>query len=124
MEQSAARFARASRNSKLLPDCYAQPIEGDAGWSSPVARQAHNLKVAGSNPAPATIVQDFDRNGNRSRFWRRFVASALCKFKVILFGDALRRRGGEARSSMVDSKSVTSKVHVIPAQAGTQTAEK
>ena len=27
-----------------------------AGWSSPVARQAHNLKVAGSNPAPATNV--------------------------------------------------------------------
>jgi hypothetical protein len=27
---------------------------GDAGWSSPVARQAHNLKVVGSNPAPAT----------------------------------------------------------------------
>ena len=26
-----------------------------AGWSSPVARQAHNLKVVGSNPAPATI---------------------------------------------------------------------
>src|SRR6266550_3183739 len=27
---------------------------GDAGWSSPVARWAHNPKVAGSNPAPAT----------------------------------------------------------------------
>ena len=27
---------------------------GAAGWSSPVARQAHNLKAAGSNPAPAT----------------------------------------------------------------------
>ena len=27
---------------------------GNAGWSSPVARQAHNLKVVGSNPAPAT----------------------------------------------------------------------
>jgi hypothetical protein len=26
----------------------------DAGWSSPVARQAHNLKVTGSNPVPAT----------------------------------------------------------------------
>ncbi len=26
----------------------------DAGWSSLVARQAHNLKVVGSNPAPAT----------------------------------------------------------------------
>ena len=25
-----------------------------AGWSSPVARQAHNLKVIGSNPIPAT----------------------------------------------------------------------
>ena len=29
-------------------------LHGGAGWSSPVARQAHNLKVAGSNPAPAT----------------------------------------------------------------------
>ena len=28
----------------------------DAGWSSPVARQAHNLKVAGSNPAPASRI--------------------------------------------------------------------
>src|SRR5438034_126128 len=27
-----------------------------AGWSSPVARQAHNLKVIGSNPIPATSV--------------------------------------------------------------------
>ncbi|WP_344922224.1 hypothetical protein, partial [Acetobacter lovaniensis] len=25
-------------------------------WSSPVARQAHNLKAAGSNPAPATKI--------------------------------------------------------------------
>ncbi|WP_411034526.1 hypothetical protein, partial [Shinella sp. BYT-45] len=25
-------------------------------WSSPVARQAHNLKAAGSNPAPATSL--------------------------------------------------------------------
>ncbi len=27
----------------------------DAGWSSPVARRAHNPKVAGSSPAPAPI---------------------------------------------------------------------
>ena len=32
--------------------CYLPRI--DAGWSSPVARQAHNLKVIGSNPIPAT----------------------------------------------------------------------
>ena len=30
------------------------PASPDAGWSSPVARQAHNLKVTGSNPVPAT----------------------------------------------------------------------
>ena len=29
-----------------------------AGWSSPVARQAHNLKVVGSNPTPATTDND------------------------------------------------------------------
>ena len=27
-----------------------------AGWSSQVARQAHNLKVRGSNPLPATKI--------------------------------------------------------------------
>ena len=26
-----------------------------AGWSSPVAREAHNLEVAGSNPVSATF---------------------------------------------------------------------
>ena len=28
-----------------------------AGWSSPVARRAHNPKVTGSNPVPATIFK-------------------------------------------------------------------
>ena len=27
-----------------------------AGWSSPVAREAHNLEVAGSNPVPAIFL--------------------------------------------------------------------
>ncbi len=31
-----------------------------AGWSSPVARQAHNLKVRGSNPLPATTESSPD----------------------------------------------------------------
>jgi hypothetical protein len=35
----------------------------DAGWSSPVARWAHNPKVAGSNPAPAT-----NKNGPKMHF--------------------------------------------------------
>ena len=32
----------------------ARPAQSGAGWSSSVARQAHNLKVVGSNPTPAT----------------------------------------------------------------------
>ena len=38
-----------------LVACYDQ-VSPDAGWSSPVARWAHNPKVAGSNPAPATKI--------------------------------------------------------------------
>jgi hypothetical protein len=33
----------------------------NAGWSSPVARQAHNLKVTGSNPVPAPSSSE-DKN--------------------------------------------------------------
>ena len=36
----------------------------DAGWSSLVARQAHNLKAAGSNPAPATNFRQRFRAGS------------------------------------------------------------
>src|SRR5436190_7524836 len=49
-----------------------------AGWSSPVARQAHNLKVAGSNPAPAT--------NKKPAFERAFLLS-------VLLGRRLRMRG-------------------------------
>ena len=37
--------------------CYDQP----AGWSSLVARWAHNPKVGGSNPPPATKHLSFQR---------------------------------------------------------------
>ena len=40
-------------------------VLGDAGWSSPVARQAHNLKVIGSNPIPAT---NFPKQNSRLGF--------------------------------------------------------
>jgi hypothetical protein len=41
-----------------------------AGWSSPVARQAHNLKAAGSNPAPATKYKPLSQPA-RGLFLRR-----------------------------------------------------
>jgi hypothetical protein len=46
-ERFARKSLRAVRVRLLWPSLI-------AGWSSLVARQAHNLKVAGSNPAPAT----------------------------------------------------------------------
>src|SRR5690348_7495413 len=46
---------------RLVSACIRDSLEGgcilavrDAGWSSQVARWAHNPEVAGSNPAPAT----------------------------------------------------------------------
>ena len=49
------------------PPAYIRP---DAGWSSPVARQAHNLKVAGSNPAPATNLTCTSRSAYTRPFGR------------------------------------------------------
>jgi hypothetical protein len=57
-----------------------------AGWSSPVARQAHNLKAAGSNPAPATNFMHLSRidkqaTSRSSQFLGRVVRStrATCR---------------------------------------------
>ena len=44
----------------------------DAGWSSLVARRAHNPKVVGSNPAPAT---KFLKRG--SQLWWAFLHSGI-----------------------------------------------
>jgi len=52
-EQNAKKiikFALRARREKYI--CYYI----GAGWSSPVAREAHNLEVVGSNPAPATSI--------------------------------------------------------------------
>ena len=56
-----ADLAARSRNPLIIDDPVAQPNRSqsnDAGWSSQVAREAHNLEVAGSNPVPA-ILQNF-----------------------------------------------------------------
>ena len=55
---SAARTRAAAGNTARATRTGAFALPNDripaAGWSSPVARQAHNLKVVGSNPTPAT----------------------------------------------------------------------
>ena len=43
-----------------------------AGWSSLVARQAHNLKVLGSNPSPAPNLRQ-----SKARSERKFRAGFL-----------------------------------------------
>ena len=77
------------------------PFTLDAGWSSPVARQAHNLKVTGSNPVPATKSKSPARK--RGAFF--FSASAVAceehgnaehgpcgRFEVIDFAGFVRSR--------------------------------
>ena len=49
--RSAQRPRSPPNRRSASPD---QPHNLGAGWSSPVARQAHNLKVTGSNPVPVT----------------------------------------------------------------------
>src|SRR5208282_3593285 len=79
----SALSVRVLRRLALRIDC-------DAGWSSPVARQAHNLKVGGSNPPPAT-----NQNSIQSKHARRGRAdSRPCPRQA-------RQRDGSLRHSFV-----------------------
>ena len=50
----------------------------DAGWSSMVARRAHNPKVVGSNPAPATKFSN-------PRFYRGFFLGLIAGVSESLY---------------------------------------
>ncbi len=64
-----------------------QTTTPNAGWSSPVARQAHNLKVAGSNPAPATRIEALSQ-------W----LSAILPFGARVARDRMTCSAGRARA--------------------------
>ena len=73
--------------------CYRAAVTHNAGWSSLVARRAHNPKVAGSNPAPATNERELVPGVVRSQFYfldhlyqPSFACSALCGVWVITAG--------------------------------------
>ena len=52
----------------IIPSIYYYTIS-DAGWSSMVARRAHNPKVVGSNPAPATKFKSLEHIFVRGFFY-------------------------------------------------------
>ena len=58
----------------------------DAGWSSPVAREAHNLEVAGSNPVPATFLSLVETDASVTCRWSAVRLKASCK-RVMLRGN-------------------------------------
>ena len=62
-----------------------------AGWSSPVARQAHNLKVVGSNPTPATIIKPLILRTDQGLLLFATVSSRHCR------GSNVEARGGRLR---------------------------
>ena len=65
------------------------PSHSDAGWSSLVARRAHNPKVAGSNPAPATKYGRFSRLLAYAQAADQHVWSAASVFMGTVCGDLL-----------------------------------
>jgi hypothetical protein len=72
----------------------------DAGWSSSVARRAHNPKVAGSNPAPAT-----KEGPGIERSARAFFVVRARLLTVLLVDDARKLRvcdGRKVNSGLAD----------------------
>ena len=69
-EDSTLAFPSLTQNAGLDYRCdkrYVGAQSIDAGWSSLVARWAHNPKVAGSNPAPATKTKNPGTEETRCR---------------------------------------------------------
>ncbi len=70
----------------------------DAGWSSSVARRAHNPKVVGSNPAPATNYL-YPWQGSALRWRQRQQgASALSLVVAVQFGRGVEQLGSSSGS--------------------------
>ena len=68
---------------RLRPAAQTSATHLAAGWSSPVARQAHNLKAAGSNPAPATNKTcKFTHSGNRTKRSSAYASRSFLLFKL------------------------------------------
>ena len=72
---------------KILDRDFIRDIVVSAGWSSSATRQGHNLKIAGSNPAPATNSGDPPMFATIARWFKqelRQVDDVLENFHVIM----------------------------------------
>ena len=79
-----------------------QPHNLGAGWSSPVARQAHNLKVTGSNPVPATkslsTTRPIGKPGSLARAgFSAFGVQSGANIRQMERGPVVWKRGGALR---------------------------
>src|SRR5262244_566067 len=81
---------RARRPSLKLPD---------AGWSSLVARRAHNPKVAGSNPAPATPKTRSPAESYSAGLWR--FSGALFHYRVQNASKLIQRPCGASQVAFI-----------------------
>ena len=92
--QEAFRTGRSARSQSVGQPFRHWFLQGTqwfiAGWSSPVARQAHNLKVASSNLAPATRQQALEN----ASFSRAF----CCSQSDSKFRSWKRREAAEGKS--------------------------
>lgn len=74
-----------------------------AGWSSPVARQAHNLEDAGAKPAPATNFRFGGQPGGRNRQAGWVASSGPPRFPCVSTDQAERQwrklAGGRRRGT-------------------------
>ena len=57
----------------------------DAGWSSLVARRAHNPKVVGSNPAPATNSHRSFHNAAKHEPLKNNILIRISRCRMISF---------------------------------------
>jgi hypothetical protein len=55
----------------------------DAGWSSLVARRAHNPKVGGSNPPPATKIKGLENISEPFLFLIKTILPCIPRIKYI-----------------------------------------
>ncbi len=67
--------------------CALESYKQGAGWSSPVARWAHNPKVVGSNPTPATnlLIRFFGSShfmvGQNIKYFKyRHLGASVCSY--------------------------------------------